>query len=46
MFRQDCRARDWRDDDALRFTEADKACPICERTLARGVPCLECWLDR
>jgi len=42
----DSRGADWRDDEAVHFTEADRSCPICERTIAHGVICLECWLDR
>jgi hypothetical protein len=44
MFAHDVRARDWRDDDALHFHEADRSCFTCEKAIPRGVLCPECGI--
>jgi hypothetical protein len=44
-FGLDTRGRDWRDDAALHFAEADRDCLICSRPIPRGTQCQGCQLE-
>ena len=44
MFGHDVRARDWRDDKAVHFLEADRNCIDCGDVIATGTRCTPCRL--